>query len=504
MVSDVGPAASMRASRRGTTFALLAGAFAAAALVGLGLRVTAGRVSVGNNALVNKAGVVEAHNSPSLASDPRAPSVVVATDRIDRPTFSAVLNWSADGGRAWKTTALPLPPGLDRAYGPDAAFGPDGTLYVTYVNLVGQGNVPANLWLAKSVDGGRTLSRPVRIAGRLAFQARVVVDRAGTVHVIWLQGREVALFQLVGPPSPVVAARSTDGGRTFAPPVQVSDPTRRYVGAASPVIDSHGRLVVLYEDFKDDRRDFQNLPGPPWGQPFALVVTRPIGDRAFSQGVELESGVVPTQRFLVYVPAFPSLAAGPGDTLYVAWSDGRNGDEDVFMRRSDDGGSTWSSATRVNDNPKRDGTSQYLPRVEVAADGRVDVVFLDRRRDKKNVMTDATLASSHDRGGSFDYMRLSTKSFDSRVGPITAPQFPVDFGSRLGLSSGSGRSVAAWTDSRLGSVDSGRQDIFAASYDVPAPPSGLSRAPAIAALALLALVCLTLAAPAWRTGRKRA
>ena len=487
---------------RRTTFAFLAVVFTAVALVGVALRIVADpHASVGKNVLVNKPGIVEAHNSPSLARDPRAPETVVATHRIDRPNFSAALNRSTNGGRTWQTTALPLPPGSDRPFAPDAAFGPDGTLYVTYVNLEGSGNVPANLWLARSSDGGRSLSRPVRIAGRLAFQSRVVVDRAGTVHVTWLQAPDVALFRLVGAPSPIVAAQSTDGGRTFSRPVQVSDPNRVRVGAASPVVDSHGRLVVLYEDFKNDRRDFENLPGPPPSQPFALVVTRPVGARGFSQGVELENRVVSARRFLVFLPEFPSLAAGPDDTLYVAWSDGRSGDEDVFLRRSDDGGGTWSPARRVNDNPRRDGTSQYLPRVGVSPDGRVDVVFLDRRRDRKNVMTDATLASSRDDGASFQNTRLSSRSFDSRVGASPAPQFPVDFGSRLGLVSRDGRSLAAWTDTRLGSADTGRQDIFAASYDVPRSAVVLARAGVIAALLVLAGLSALIAAT-WR-GRER-
>ena len=478
----VPPAATMRR----TALALPAAACAAAALVGVGLRLTGGG-SVAKNVLVNKAGVVEAHNSPSVVRDPRAPRRIVITHRIDRPTFSAALNSSADGGRTWRTTPLPLPKGLDRPYAPDAAFSSDGTLYVTYVNLAGTGNVPANLWLAKSTDGGRTLSAPVRIAGRLAFQARVVVDPNRVVHLTWLQGREVALFQLVGPPSPIVATRSVDGGRTFSRPVQVSDPNRVRVGAATPVVDRRGRLVVLYEDFKSDRRDFQNLPGPAVSEPFALVVTRPVGDRGFAQGVELERRVVPTHRFLVFVPEFPSLAAGPGDSLYVAWADGRNGDEDVFLRRSGDGGRSWSGAKRVNDNRRRDGTSQTLPQVGVAPDGRVDVLFLDRRRDRRNVKADATLASSHDDGASFRNLRLSSRSFDSRVGSSAAPQFPVDFGSRLGLASADGRSLAAWTDTRLGSSDTGRQDVFAAAYDAPGSPSFLARWPVIAGLLVLAL-----------------
>jgi len=478
---------------------VLAIACAATALLGVALRVTDDQaLSVGPNRLVNKPGLIDAHNSAALVRDPRAPDAVVATHRIDRPLFSAALDWSADGGRTWKDTALPLPRGLDRPYAPDAAFGPDGTLYVTYVNLQGSGNVPDNLWLSKSTDGGRTLSAPVRIAGKLAFQARVIVDPKGTVYMTWLQGREVGLLSLAGPPSPIVAARSTDRGRTFSRPVRVSDPDRALVGAASPVIDADGQLVVLYEDFKDDRRDFQHLDGPPWDRPFALVVTRPVGTAGFSTGVELEHGVVPTRRFLAFLPEFPSLAAGPGDSLYVTWSDGRNGDEDVFLRRSGDDGRTWSDAKRVNDNPKGDGTSQYLPRVDVAPDGRVDVLYLDRRRDRKNVMTDATLSSSQNDGSSFRTVRLSTRSFDSRVGATAATNLPIDFGTRLGLAAGPGRPLATWTDTRLGTQNTGRQDIYSATYAAPAPPGGLARVPVIVILLIASLILAALTATAGR------
>jgi hypothetical protein len=490
---------------RRSVFILLAVACGAAAVVGLVIRAGSHRtVTVVTNVRVNPPGIVDAHNSPTLARDPRDPDIVVLADRIDRPAYSAELDRSTDGGRTWSTTALPLPPGLNRPYAPDLAFAPDGTLYVTYVDLQGNGNAPADLWVSRSTDGGRTLSAPVRIAGRLTFQARIAVDDAGTVYVTWLQGGSAGFLSLLGPPSPVVMARSTDGGRTFSPPVQVSDPSRALVGAATPVIDSRGRLVVLYEDFKGDERDFQNLPGPPWDHPFALVVTRPVGSSAFAKGVQLEDGVLPDQRFLVYTPEFPSIAAGPGDTLYVAWSDARNGDEDVFLRRSVDGGATWSAATRVNNNPRGDGTSQYLPQVAVAPDGRVDVLFLDRRRDRKhNIFTDATLATSYDGGRSFQNTRISSQSFDSRVGSSAGPQFPIDFGSRLALASTDGQSLAAWTDTRLGSLATGRQDIFAAPYDVSGPPSGIAGVPVIVALALLALVFAGVAANDARIGARR-
>lgn len=458
-------------------------------------------VDAGPNVFVNESGVIDANNSPTLVRNPLLETNLVLTNRVDRPGFSALLHSSLDSGATWASTVLPLPGGLDRPFAPDVAFAPDGTLFVSYVNLEGLGNVPANLWVATSKDGGRTFSDPVRVAGRLTFQARLAVDHDNTAHLTWLQANEVGQFRLVGGPNPIVASRSRDGGRTFTPPVVVSDPGRERVGAASPVVDAEGHLVVLYQDFKGNRRDFEFLEGPPWEEPFALVVTRSTdGGRTFSRGVEAEAGVLPTRRFLVFLPEFPSLAADGDGNLYVAWADGRNGDEDVFLRRSADGGRTWGRAVRVNDNRLGDGTSQYLPRVAVAPKGRVDVLYLDRRRDVgRNVMTDAYLATSSDGGMSFENGRMSSSSFDSRVGPMVDPSIGVDFGSRLGLVSTRDGAVAAWTDTRVGTEDTGRQDIAAAAAEIaPAKPS-VARVRAVLGLLVLSIVGLV----GWLISRRR-
>ena len=450
------------ASRRSVLLlgAALLGATAAVVAV-IGLLASARGAVVDANVFVGSGGPVEANNSPSAGGNPANRDNVVVVSRVDRPGFSAALRWSMDGGRSWRRTSLPLPPGKDRPYAPDAAFAPDGTLYVTYVNLVGRGNTPENLWIVRSRDGGRTLSQPVRVAGELSFQGRVAVDARGMVHVTYLRAAAVGLLSLA-PSSRIVATRSSDGGRTFSQPVFLSDRRRLRVGAASPVIDADGDLVVLYEDFKGDVRDFSNQPGPPWPEPFGLVITRsPDGGRTFSRGVEIESNVVPTQRFLAFLPVFPSIAPGPDGSLVVAWADGRNGDEDVFLRRSEDG-RAWSAPVRVNDNPLGDGTAQYLPQVGVAPDGRIDAVFLDRRRDPRNVKTDAFVAFSQDDGRSFENVRASSRSFDSRVGPSAASYLEPDLGSRLGLVSFDDVALPVWTDTRLGTQASARQDILSA------------------------------------------
>lgn len=173
---------------------------AGAVVLGLAsLRGQSHEAVVGANTLVNPSRIIDANNSPTLVRNPAESANLVVVHRADRPNFSGLLNWSTDGGSTWSATELPLPSGLDRPFAPDASFSPDGALYVTYANLTGAGNVPDNLWLSRSDDGGRTLSPPVRVSGRLGFQGRVVAAPDGTVHVTWLQAAEVGLLRFAGP-----------------------------------------------------------------------------------------------------------------------------------------------------------------------------------------------------------------------------------------------------------------------------------------------------------------
>lgn len=492
-------------SRR-NVLALVAVVCGLAALVGAVQLLTTGHTTkVGDNVVISGLTRIDAINSPTIIHNPAKSSNVVLTYRVDRPNYSASLQYSTNGGKTWNASDLPLPNGTKVCsatiagkpcpFAPDAAFDHHGKLYVIYTNLIGNGNGPENLWITTSGDGGRTLSPPVRIAGGVGeiFQARLAVAPDGAVHITWLQGGETGNLSLLGK-NPIVAVQSTDEGKTWSAPVVISDSDRDRVGVPSPAVDSKGVVTVLYEDFKGDRRDFENLEGPVFEDPFALVVTRSIdGGKTWSRGEELESGVVPTRRFLVYLPMFPSLAVSPDGTMYVSWMDGRNGDEDAFLKKSSDGGRTWSAPVRVNDNPLKDGTSQYMPRVAVTSSGRVDVLFYDRRRDPRNIMTDVELATSTDGGRTFTNRRISSTSFSSRIGPIVSELHGADFGTKLGLDTWDSKLVTAWTDTREGSEADGAQDIGTARVTLAAATPFLGKWPVIVLLFLVGAGALVLA-----------
>jgi hypothetical protein len=80
--------------------------------------------------------------------------------------------------------------------------------------------------------------------------------------------------------------------------------------------------------------------------------------------------------------SLPAFAVSPTNgNLYVSWSDYRHGDADIYFTSSTDGGNTWEAAVRLNDDPIGNGVDQIQPQVSVAPNGRVAVMWFDRRLD---------------------------------------------------------------------------------------------------------------------------
>jgi hypothetical protein len=422
------------------------------------------------NAGARNLGDISAHNSPTVVRNPRDDRNLVVTNRIDSPDFSCAVHVSGDAGRTWRRTKVPIPPGPGRkCYAPDAAFGADGTLHIAFVTLQGRGNTPSSVWATSSRDGGRTLAVPRRVSGPLAFQVRIAADpdRRGTLYVSWVQARDVGTLRFTSA-NPIVVARSQDGGRRWSRPVRASSPARPRVLAPSPVVGPGGELYVLYLDVGGDTLDYEGghdaTGGPPYAGRFTLVLARSLDRGATWAESVVDDRVVPTRRFIAFLPPFPSLAVDRSSgRLYVAFHDGRDGDADVRVWSLARGAGTWSQPVRVNDTPAGDRTDQYMPKLAVAPDGRLDVVYYDRRDDGgSNVFNDVSLQSSSDGASSFGArVVLSSTAFDSRIG-FGSERDLGDIGSRLGLVSGDDDAVAVWSDTRSGTDASSKQDLYVA------------------------------------------
>lgn len=458
-----------------------------------------------------------AQNSPGVATDPKNAAYLAVVARVDSPEYSCSLHVSSNGGTTWRESQIPFPAGEElpaRCFAPDVVFDAGGTLYLSFVTLKGLGNSPNAVWTTSSTDGGRTLATPVRALGPLAFQVRIAADaaRPGALYMTWLQADAVAFVAFPNPSNPVRSMRSTDGGVTWTAPRDVSSAGRQRVAAPSLAPGRGNELYVLYLELVDDRLDYEGghgwMGGDPYPGPWRLVLAR-SADRGDSwKETVVERGLIPTQRMLVFLPPTPSLAVDSRrGRVFVAFQDGRRGDADVLLWTSTDRGASFSAPHKVNDTTSPDGTAQYLPRLAVAPSGRLDVMYYDRRGDRKDVKNQVSMQSSADGGRTFGPHRLlSTTAFDSTVGFGGSRGMP-DLGSRLGLVSDDDRVIALWSDTRRGTPDAVRQDVALAVVDVAGASTlgaPLRVAGVLAAAAGLVVLVLELAGsrrrPPVRTG----
>lgn len=397
---------------------------------------------------------INAHNSPAVAADPALPRTVAMVDRIDTPMFSCSVSLSRDLGENWVPVTLPLPAEAPNCFWPDVGYDDEGRMVVLYTATGGPNNLPVGVWIQR-FDGTEPDGPAVRVAGGEAFHAHMAVE-GPSVLVAYVQATPDIVDKGVGftpGPNPVMAARSNDGGRTFLPPVMVSDQNRRAV-VPDVVLGPDGEAVVVALDLGDDVADYEathgGQSGAPDNNPWSIVAFRSDdGGASFAPPTAVAGKLVPPQRIIVNLAPVPGLARDPGTgRLYAAWDAGREDARDVFVASSDDNGASWSAPVAVE---RKEGT-QALPAVGVAPDGRVDIVYYDRSRDPLDARTEVAMASSWDEGASFTTATISGREFDSRLGYGSLQGIPV-LSSQLAVHSAPGRALAFWTDTRRATVD---------------------------------------------------
>lgn len=225
--------------------------------------------------------------------------------------------------------------------------------------------------IVRSTDRGETWSAPVTIESACdpqgSFNSRVSVGPAGDVNVAWNRyGATADDFE-------VRFARSTDNGATFNPPVTVAAGT--FPG--NSVIGNAQSMVYINE-------------APQ------LAVDTTTGTRSGRLYMTWTEGTLPWD-----------------DLVGTYWF------SDVMFSTSADGGVTWSSPTRVNNNPETAtdifgltiGTDQFHPGLAVDKVGAVGVCFYDRRRDPKNFLMDRYCAKSVNGGATFANVPKTAKPY---------------------------------------------------------------------------------------------
>lgn len=351
----------------------------------------------------------DAANEPSIAIDPTNPSRMAIGwrqfDTIASNFRQAGVAYSINGGRTWKSNGV-LEPGIFRS-DPVLRSDAEGNFY--YNSLTMQANEYSCV-VFKSSNAGMSWDSAREARG--GDKQWMAIDQTngrgrGNIYAFWTAHYSSC--------EPYQSSRSTDHGRNFEEcedilgnpfwgTIAVGPVGEVYAAGRSSLIDT-SIVVARSMTASDSSRRFLfngysevNLDGNPVGFISASPNPRGLLGQTWI-AVDHSAG---TTRGYVYV-------------LSTVKRKSLNDFSDVMISRSTDGGSTWSTAVRVNDDTST-AAWQWFGTMSVAPNGRIDAVWLDTRDNPGTFRSSLYYSSSTDAGVTWSKNQRLSPEFDPHLG----------------------------------------------------------------------------------------
>lgn len=251
-------------------------------------------------------------------------------------------------------------------------------------------------------------------------------------------------FSLSGPP--VSFVRSTNGGQNWSGRTNLPIGSARGQGVNIQT-GPNGEVYVTWAHYPNTTVEtaIGFAKSTDGGQTFNTPAI------AFDiTGIRVTNGANPDYGG-TRVASFPSMgvdrSSGPRrGWIYIVYPDRSTGDADVYVNYSSNGGTTWSSKIRVNNDPVGNGKQQWMSSAAVdASNGALSVSYYNM--DTTGQLTARYLATSLDGAASWEYTNIS----DVRFTPAAIPGFAGGYmGDYYETAAYDGKIVPCWSDNRAG------------------------------------------------------
>jgi hypothetical protein len=420
----------------------------------------------------------------AIAVNPTNPNNVVIVTNIAEGTAGMFEAVSFDGGQTWSTRIIGNNDNLkDACCDPSLSFDEYGNLFMTYLY-----NVENSVPIALSKDGGLTFNLIANIAkpaNSLSVQAA---------------GGERGLFRFVDQPT-ITAAKNevwvvfNAGGPMFASGAAVTGLGKVGAFAVNEVIPGTNNCTYGDVAIGPAGQVMQvcalTESGQGGGKIFVNVDPDGLGPAGFGDRVYVTDTHVGGFDFIPAQPdrsidAEPGLAwdrtGGPHNgrvyLVYTKEQQNESNNTDIYVRYSDDNGTTWSAGVRVNDDKGVD--SQFLPKIALdQTTGNLAVVWYDARADLGKGGAGDTNGTPNDDAqfwGSFSTDGGLTFSPNMQISAGTSNSHDstnhIDYGDYSGLAFYGGIAHPAWSDNSnsTGNNPNGplnKLDIFTTAIRLP-------------------------------------
>lgn len=313
-----------------------------------------------------------------IVRHPSDPNILFASaNTIDLSTgfISEGIYVSTNGGENWFGSDVCNGPPVTAHQGdPGIAIDKNGRFILTAL-----GNFPFGLYSYSSTDLGQTWSARRSIATNDQERASLASDVLPSSN---FYGRTYSVWVRFALPFPVLFAYTDDGAANWSTPAQINNPGQRCQGGEIAIgpggsVNVCWAAVINQSPFTEDFVGFASSTngGATW------TVRENVFDM---NGI---AGIFP-EKANIRVNGLPRLdvdkSGGPRNGwIYIATTQ-RNlapagSDPDIILRRSTDGGQSWSPGIRVNQDAPNNGKFQYFPAVHVDDNGGLNIIYYDDR-----------------------------------------------------------------------------------------------------------------------------
>jgi hypothetical protein len=393
----------------------------------------------------------------AVAVNPTNPKNIVIVTNVDHPAAGLFEGMSVDGGSTWTTTLIGNNDNLGAACcDPSLSFDNYGNLFMTYLYNVGK-EVP----IALSTDGGLHFKLIANIAKPSMQTLSASSERRGLFRFVdqptitAAEGEVWVVFNGGGPMVATGAAVKGLGqvGNFFNPEVVPGTNNCTYGDVAIGPSGEIMQVCALTESGQGGGKLFVNVDPDGLGP-------AGFGTRVFVTGTHVGGfDFIPAQPDRS-IDSEPGLAwdrtGGPHNgrvyLVYTLEQPNESNNMDIYVRFSDDEGTTWSSPVRVNDDQTKN--SQFLPKISLdPTTGNLAVVWYDSRNDLGTGGPGDTDGIPNDDAqfwGAFstDFGQTFTPNIQISAGTSNSHDSgnAIDFGDYTGLSFYGGIAHPAWSD----------------------------------------------------------
>lgn len=295
------------------------------------------------------------------------------------------------------------------AHDPALAVDPEtGTTYFAYVMGMGGANSTkhgglgtGNLYVRRSEDAGKTFSEPVAVnpaSGEVFPDYRVgpqiALGPKGEVYVVWVNA--TPSHKLMYGMRTLHFAVSTDGARSFAPPIPIVDEGQMSGRSFFDLdVSDEGTIYVAWLDSPVTRDENGTLVSDKSRQSAVRFSRSTDGGRSFEPSVALGADPCPCCNVFVL--------AGRGDDVFVSWrnvvkDEAGKSTRDMVVAASHDGGMAFGAPVEIHDDAfPIEGCVHVGAPMAMDSQGRVHVAWYTGKEGAAGIF----YAVSSDRGASF-------------------------------------------------------------------------------------------------------